>query len=64
MLGILKAVLVGSQVGESEGDVLHQDVQVVGALAIGQAGMDLACFGIHQVGLDLVAVAPKERVGE
>ncbi len=51
-----------AEVGEPEGDVLDEDVEVVPALAVGQARVDLARLGVDEERLDLVAVAPEQRV--
>ena len=70
-LGGLEGVVEGvgpllhhAEIGQPEADVLDEDVEVEQALAVGQARMDLARLGIDEVGLDLVAVAPEERVRE
>ncbi len=56
--------LHGGEVGEPEGDVLDEDLGVVFALAVGQPVVDLARLGVDEVGLDPVAVAAEQRVGE
>ena len=53
---------VDGEVGQPEGDVLDEDLEVVRALAVGQARMDLARLGVDEIGLDLVAVTPEEGV--
>ena len=58
------AALHRAEVGQAERDVLDEDVEVVGALAVGQRRVDLARLGIDEEGLDLVAVAPEQRVRE
>ncbi len=60
----LRPPLEGGQVGQPEGDVLDQHVEVVGALPVGQDGMDLARLRVHEIRGVGVAVAPEERVGE
>ena len=64
ILEVVAAVLEGGEVGQPEGDVLDEDLEVVGALAVGQRRVDLARLGIDEERLDLVAVAPEEGVGE
>src|SRR4029453_8467390 len=44
-------------VDQVAGDVLDQDVQVVGALAVAQHGVDLAGLGVDQERLEELAVA-------
>ena len=52
------------EVGEAEGDVLDEDVEVEPALAVGERRVDLARLGVDEVGLDPVAVPPEQRVRE
>src|SRR6476646_3670167 len=61
--GVL-AALHGAEVGETEADVLDQDVEVVGALAVRQGRVDLARLGVDEIRLDLVAVETEQRIGE
>ena len=61
---LIGPLVVDGQVGQPEGDVLDQDLEVVGALAVGQRRVDLAGLGVDEVGLDLVAVAAEEGVGQ
>ena len=60
----VRTTLHGAEVGQAERHVLDEDVQVVAALPVGQRRVDLAGLGIHQEGLDPVAVAPEQRVGQ
>ncbi len=53
-----------SQVGKVTGDVLDGDSQVGLALAVGQLLMDLAGLAVNEVGLQSLAVAHQQRVGE
>ena len=59
---VLRAALVDREVREAEGDVLDQDVEVEAALAVRQGRVHLTRLGVHEVGLDPVAVAPEQRV--
>ena len=59
-----RCALHRGEVGEAEGDVLDEDLGVVLALAVGQRRMDLARLRVDEVGLDPVAVAAEQRVGE
>ena len=61
---VVGPALEGGQVGEAEGDVLDEDVQVVGALPVRERRVDLARLGVDEVGRERVAVAPEERVGQ
>ena len=58
------AALRSGEVGQAEGDVLPEDLEVVFPLAVRQGRVDLAGLGIDEVGLDAVAVPAEERVGE
>ena len=64
LVELVGPLVVDREVRQPEGHVLDEDLEVVRALAVGQRGMDLARLGVDEVGLDLVAVAPEERVGE
>ena len=59
-----RVALVHREVGQPERHVLDEDVEVVGSLAVGERGVDLAGLGIHQVGLDRAAVTPEQGVRE
>ena len=59
-----RAVAARGEVGQPEGDVLDEDLEVVGALPVGQARVDLARLGVDEIGLDPVAVTPEQRVRE
>ena len=50
------------EVGQSEPDVLDEDVEIERALPVRQGGVDLARLGVHQIGLDLVAVPSEQGV--
>ena len=56
------ATLHGRQVGETERDVLDENLQVVGALAIGESSVELAGLRVHEERLDLVAVPAEQGV--
>ena len=58
------AALHRREVGQAEGDVLDEDLEVVVPLAVGQGRVDLARLGVDEVRLDPVAVAPEQRVRE
>ena len=60
----IAATLHRGQVGQAEGDVLDEDLGVVGPLPIGQGLVDLARLGVDQIRLDPVAVTPEEGVRE
>jgi hypothetical protein len=51
-------------VDQVAGDVLDQDVQVVGALAVAQGGVDLAGLGVDQERLEELAVPLEQGVGQ
>ena len=61
---VVATALHQRQVGQAERDVLDEDLEVVGALAVGQPLVDLARLGVHEVRLHAVAVPPEQRVGE
>ena len=52
------------EVGQAEGDVLHEHVEVIGPLSVRQLRVDFARLGVDEVRGECVAVAPEERVGE
>jgi len=58
------ATLHRTQIGQAKGHVLFKDIEVVVALAMRQPGVDLARLGIHEEGLDPVAVAAEQGVGQ
>ena len=58
------ATLHRPEVGQTERDVLDEDVEVVLPLSVRQRRVDLARLGVDEEGLDLVAVATEQRVGE
>ena len=58
------ATLHRREIGEAEGNVLDEDLEVVRPLSVGERRVQLARLGIDEVGLNLVAVAPEERVRE
>ena len=71
VLGGVDRVVVGvrralhrRQVGQPEGDVLDEDLEVVRPLAVRQRREDLARLGVDEVGLDPVAVPPEQGVRE
>ena len=64
IVGGALATLHRPEVGQTERDVLDEDVEVVFALAVRQRRVDLARLGVDEEGLDLVAVTTEERVGE
>ena len=58
------AAELGLDVRELAGDVLLGDRQVVPALPVGEAGMQLAGLGVDEVGRERARVAAEERVRE
>jgi hypothetical protein len=62
LLDIIVPVLEGSQVGQPEGDVLDEDLEVERALPVRQLRVNLARLGIDQERLNPVAIAPEQRV--
>ena len=62
VVGGALATLHRPEVGQAEGDVLDEDVEVVFALAVRQRRVDLARLRVDEERLDLVAVATEQRV--
>ncbi len=60
----LRSFELGSHVQQTRRDVLDGDVDVVGALPVGQPGMDLAGFGVDEECLQHLAVPGEQRVGQ
>ena len=54
----------GGDVGEPVAHVLDEDLEVVGALPVGQGRVDLARLGVDEERLDPIAVTPEQGVGE
>jgi hypothetical protein len=61
---VFGTTLEHGHIGEAVAQVLDQDLEVVGTLAIGQRRMDLARLGVDEEGLDPITVAPEEGVRE
>lgn len=51
-----------SQVGEPEGDVLDEDVEVERPLSVRESGVDLGGLGVDEERLDPVSIAPEQRI--
>ena len=64
VIEILRPALERGHVRKPEADVLDEDLEVVGALAVREVRMHLARFRVHEERLDSVAVTPEERVRE
>ena len=58
------AAVHGRHVGQVAGHVLDHQLEVVGPLAVRQLVVDLGRLGVHQVGLEGLAVTDQQRVGQ